>query len=304
MNRYIIALDVGGTTLNAGVITEDGEVLMNTYSVYQSMAKEHKGIILKNFCKIIETLITEIDEKDFMIKGIGMGFPGPFDYERGISYINGIDKFDSLYGVNIAEELRSKITNNIRINSKFISNYPIVFENDVNLFALGDYYRRKKNQYKRFIYISIGTGTNSAFLIEGALIKEMMNIPRNGYIYNLSYKDGIVDDYISRRGILKVAEEMGFDISAMDVKEISILAQNGDKKAICVFERFGSMLGEVLLPHIEKFKPEVIILGGQISKSHGFFIESMEKQLLNNKVAIEISKDSVYSTLVGATCLI
>lgn len=304
MDKYLIALDVGGTTLNAGLITEEGEVFMDTYSVYQSKAKEQKKIILENFCKIIEDLILKIDEKDFIIRGIGMGFPGPFDYERGISYINGIDKFDSLYGVNIAEELRYKITNNMRISSKFIPDFPIVFENDVNLFALGEYYIRKTSNYKRSIYISIGTGTNSAFLIDGALIKEMMNIPRNGYIYNMPYKDGIADNYISRRGILKLAEEMGFDINTMDVKELSILAQNGDKNAIYVFERFGSMLGEVLLPHIEQFKPEVIILGGQISKSYALFIESMEKQLQNNKVVIEISKDSVYSTLVGATCLI
>jgi glucokinase len=304
MNKYIVALDVGGTSIKAGIITENGEILSGTYLIYKSRSKECKEIILNDFCFIVGDLIKKINEKDYVLKGIGIGFPGPFDYERGVSYIKEVDKFESLYGLNIADELRCRITNDAWVSSRFVQDFKIVFENDVNLFALGEHYRGKAKKYERSICIAIGTGTNSAYLINGALIKVMMDIPINGWIYNIPYRESIIDDYISRRGILNIAKVAGFNTNVIDVKEISLLAREGNIKAINVFKEFGSMLGEVLLPLIKIFKPDAIILGGQISISYDLFADSMKKELLNQKVIIEVSVNSTFSTLAGVSLLI
>ena len=37
------------------------------------------------------------------VKGIGFAMPGPFDYVKGICYIQGVAKYENLYGINVTE---------------------------------------------------------------------------------------------------------------------------------------------------------------------------------------------------------
>jgi glucokinase len=132
--------------------------------IYPAKSKEAKDVILGHFVDMIKQQTNRIMDRHFRIEGIGFAFPGPFDYERGISYIQGVDKFESLYGVNLREELTSRIRDASFFKHKRTPDFHIVFENDANLFALGEYAAGKAGRYRKSICITIGTGTGSAFL--------------------------------------------------------------------------------------------------------------------------------------------
>lgn len=281
----IVALDVGGTYIKGATLKMNGEINVELENVYPSNAKLAKEEILQHFVDIIRK--QAIDEID----GIGLAFPGPFDYVQGISKIKGIDKYDSLYGVNLKQELLRRMAEDSTINLS--SRFKMVFENDAALFALGEYHYGKTNQYQKGIYVVLGTGCGSAFLKNGELQKEIY--PLNGWVYNEKFKDSIIDDYISKRGIENLAKK--YQLEHFGVKELDKMAVAGNQDAQRVFEEFGFNMGEALRPFVLNFGAEAVIFGGQIAKGKDLFLPAFEERV--KEVKIEISEATSRSTFLG-----
>jgi glucokinase len=303
MNTYAIAFDVGGTFIKAAVLNQDGQVLQNTLSVYPANSKEKKEEMLNYFVSLILQQMNRIMEKKFRISGIGYAFPGPFDYENGVCYIKGVNKFDHIYGVNIKAEINKRLNKLSSFTSKMTSDFCVLFENDANLFALGELLGGKAHDFERCICLTIGTGAGSAFIDKAEFITDRSDVPPKGWIYNEPFRESIVDDYISKQGILKIAEKLQLD-PQLDVKEIAELAAAGDARSMEVFRQFGTALGESLLPHIQAFQPQGIIIGGQIAKSHRLFQERLLAVLSDIPVHVEFVDSLLHSTFTGVAKLL
>ena len=103
---YYLMFDVGGTKIKAGILTETGNLLDGQISSFDSGANRPKEEIFNNFTEIIHILIDRITDTGKQIGGIGMAFPGPFDYENGVSRMAGLNKYDAIYGCDFKKELR------------------------------------------------------------------------------------------------------------------------------------------------------------------------------------------------------
>lgn len=306
MRKYAIVFDVGGLFVKAAVLNEAGKLVPGTYTIYPSRSKERKEELLKHLVDLTVQQTSRIIARSYQIEGIGYAFPGPFDYERGISYIRDIDKFEDIYGVNLREELTHRLAQQAAFAAKRAPDFRIVFENDANLFALGEYETGKAGRYARAMCLTIGTGAGSAFLERGELIKRRQDVPEHGWVYNQPFRESIVDDYISKRGIVRLLEESGLSGEALDVKNAAELAKAGEARAIDVFERFGAMIGEMLAPFVRSFRPEAVVIGGQIVKSGELFLGSTEAALARAglDVAIESSAETSLSTFAGVSRLL
>lgn len=303
-DMYIIALDVGGSYIKSTVLNDPGEVVPGTLSMFPSKARESKKEILNHLVLIIKEQLKQVPSHDFKLLGIGFAFPGPFDYANGISYVQGIDKFDDLYGVSLRKQLLKRIQKETSISSKVDDEFLIVFDNDANLFALGEQRAGKGNGFDKSIYLTLGTGTGSAFMDQGHLVQSGRNVPENGWIYKDPFGSTIVDDYISKRGILKLAKELGINIKDNEVKTLANMAKNNHKQAKGVFHTFGENIGKALHPYVKSFSPQAIIFGGQISKSIDLFIDGIYQTLGNKEIVIKCSNDTSESTFVGIGSLI
>lgn len=290
--KYFVAIDVGGTFIKSAVIDSAGNILSKGILIDKSCAKKSKDEIIANLINIIEKQINSFKDKIF--SAIAIAFPGPFDYKNGISYIQGINKYESIYGLNIKNLLLDYLKKNIKNIS---TDFQINFENDGTMFGLGEYSKSLK-VYKKIFTLCIGTGAGSAYIEDGKVIKEKIGNMKNGWIYNIPYKDSIIDDYISSRGILKIANRKG--IRGFELEEISQLALGGDERAKEVWYEFGEILKEVLILVTKDFQPNKIVIGGQISKSYMLFIESCESYFSKKQIPIEISKDTSVSIIKGA----
>lgn len=289
MRDYFIALDVGGSSIKSTIVDKKGNVITNI-CVRDSLAKENKESIIKNFIEIIKLHISESDKLRGVLKGVGIAFPGPFDYKNGISLIRGIDKYETLYRVNIGEELK-----------KVFPSLEFRFKNDAHLYALGECNFRAGKDFNKLLCICIGTGIGSAFVENKRLIYGGNGIPEEGWIYNNLFKDSIADDYISARGLLKLSKE--FKLNTNSVKEIYDLACKSDSRALEVFNSFGKDIKELMEPYIKRGDIDAVIIGGNIAKAYEFFKEDLENICINNKVKVLISKDSTESTLIAVPML-
>lgn len=304
MNSYTIAFDVGGLFIKSAVINSNGEVCPKSFAIYPAKSKGTKEEIISNLVHLIKQQGNSILDKDFNIVGVGYAFPGPFDYVNGISYIKDVDKFENLYGVNLREEINERLESIPSIKCKMTQPFPIVFDNDANLFALGEQMAGKARNYGRSVCLTIGTGTGSGYMENGRLTTVGEKVPENGWIYNQAFANSIVDEYISKRGILRIAEDMGIAVADNEVKTLAEMARDNVPLAMEVFHRFGRNIGEVLNEYVLPFKPDGVIIGGQIAKSLDLFIAGIYESLTDKSLQIEKSEDTSLSTFIGVANLL
>lgn len=291
---YFICLDVGGTNIKSAVLLDNGTILDNIINECPSLSDESKEIIIDNLCNVIKKEYDRYDKKSRLL-GIGLGFPGPFDYENGICKIKDLAKYESIYDVNVREELMKNLDREVLSNIS--ENFAIFFENDATMYAFGETFKENTLNDGKTIAICIGTGVGSAFLNNGKLIKHGDNVPENGWIYSTKFKDSIIDDYISARGILKIYKDLTGQ-TLNQVKPIADKALNGDDLSIKTFETFGFNLAQALNIFIKSFNPDNLIIGGQISKSYKLFEKSFLENL-DKKLNIYVSPTTSESTIIG-----
>lgn len=291
MTRTGIGVDVGGTHIaSAAVDLDTGHLIENTYNEILIDSAASPTRFLADLTKVIST---SLEFAQGEISGISLAFPGPFDYEIGISKIKGLSKFDSLFGVNIKQYLKSNLAIKKETSIEFI--------NDAGAFALGEYFYGNAKGFKNVLAITVGTGFGSTFIKDNSTVKSGKGIPEGGFLYNQPFLDSIADDYFSTRWFEDTwLSETGSIING--VKEIFDLADAGDENASIVFEQFGKQLADFLTPWITSSQTECLVIGGSISKAWKHFFDHLKAQFLKNKVNIQIKQSDFekYPALTGA----
>ena len=239
----ILALDVGGTAIK-GAIFENG-VLIRRLEQEPSCSAGSLAEILGAFQHLIDAA--------GKVDGIGIAMPGPFDMRNGRSAMT--EKFGALNGLCLPDLLRRK---------------DIRFIQDATAFLCGEMLRGKAGKFRRVGAITLGTGIGSVAAIDGKpLLNEELRPVAQHALWKRPFRNGVVEDYISTKGILARYPEAG------SVKEIGALADAGDKRAIEVWKGVGEDLAEVLSVWIGDLSLEYVVVGGQIARSFRFFAEPL-----------------------------
>jgi glucokinase len=116
-----------------------------------------------------------------------------------------------------------------------------------------------------------------------------------------SFKNAIADDYFSTRWFIKRYLELsGRKVSG--VKEI-VLAN--DEFSTAVFLEFSTNFVEFMSPVIEKYKPDLIIMGGNISNASDFFLSTIENKLKAKGLNLKFTISSLMeeAALIGSAQL-
>jgi len=303
-DRCYIAFDVGGHYIKSAVLGNDDRIMADTYAVFPANSTKSKAEIIDHLVSLIALQAKKLTDISMRVAGIGYAFPGPFDYASGVSHIRGIDKYDDLYGINIHQEIMEAVSRNTELSGILADDFRIVFENDARLFALGELHAGKAARYTRSVCLTIGTGAGSAFLEGGKLILDRHDVPPSGWIFNEPYGTTVVDDYVSKRGIMRMAADMGLRDIGRDVDYLAGLASCGDKQAIELFQAFGKTVGDALNPFINRFAPEALIIGGQIAKSLKLFADGIRSALDDKSIAIETAEETSLSAFIGVARLL
>lgn len=295
--KFAIGTDIGGSHIDCAAINlQTGKILRNTLTGRAVDNHASADIIISVWIKALAEVISKVSIDN--IKGIGFAIPGPFDYVNGISQMQmqGVAKYENLYGLNIADAIRSSLD----LPDDFI----IRFMNDASAFAIGEAWVGSASSFNRSVSITFGTGFGSAFISNRIPVVDGPEVPKLGCVYHLPYKDGIVDDYFSTRWFLgKYKSLTGKDLSG--VKELAKLASK-DKIARDLFTEFGHDSAVFLAPWLKKFKAEILVIGGNISLAYNLFGDvfelSLKKENCTCKVAIsKLKKDA---SLIGSAYLL
>jgi glucokinase len=296
MNKNIaIGTDIGGSHISCAAIDlVSGKIIRNTLTERSVDNQAQANTIIGTWTQALSAVLENVPLEN--VKGIGFAMPGPFDYVKGISYIRGVAKYENLYGINITDA----ISNSLSVKDGFL----IRFMNDASSFAVGEAWAGSAANFNRSLSITLGTGFGSAFIRNRIPIVDGPEVPKLGCIYHLPFKDGIADDYFSTRGLLSRYKKLtGKELDG--VKELAALA--GTEKAVTdLFIDFGENTGLFLAPWLNKFKAEILVIGGNISHAYNLFGDAFEIRLKKEncfcKVAISKLKED--AALLGSGYLL
>ena len=294
LGRYIIGADVGGSHILCGAVElASGELLKETLVEEKIDNKASQDVILQSWAKTLNDTISKVNLDQ--VVGLGFAMPGAFNYKTGVALFEGNEKYESLYKCDVPLNLAPLLA---------AKGLKMRFLNDASSFAVGEAWRGKAADVNRSISITLGTGFGSAFIQGGIPVTEGSLVPKHGSLWHLPFKTGIADDYFSTRWFTSSYYKLtGRFISG--VKEAFELTFEKDQVAIQLFHQFGVNMAIFMADWIRKFDPQVIVLGGNISKAWDLFsapfFEQMSKESLSIKVEISELKES--AAILGASRL-
>ena len=237
-NTTVVGVDMGGTTIHAGRI--------------------HKGRIVKRMTTPVssqsdmETVLRELNEAiedvfDSDCVGIGIGVPSVVDLIHGIVYdVENIPSWKEVPLRNILEQ-RFQV--------------PVSINNDANCFALGEANFGKGKAYRHLVGVTLGTDLGIGVIVNRQLYSGVSC--GVGELGILPYADRDYGYYCGGQFFLNEYQVSG--------EELFTRASQGDQHAREIFDQYGWHLGNACWAVVAAFDPELIVLGGAISKASPFF---------------------------------
>jgi glucokinase len=296
-SQVILVYDVGGSHISAALCDKQSYALHGRVSA--PLPAGHFSAA--SFGRLIHALGESASKTARVpfetIAGASLAIPGPFDYDNGVSQMR--HKLPGLFGVDLKSGLAARFG---------WQPSQMSFVNDAAAFLLGEVGAGAAKGYSRAIGITLGTGIGCAFATDGhiAIPSGQPNgdpgVPPCGEIWNLPYNGATVEDFVSTRYLRAQYQSLTgleADVSAIadtaqgdqpcpeDLPPISAPNSPGTPEdpylAHCrarrAFENFGRHLGLALNQHAAAFRPDVIVLGGGISRASALFLSATRKAL-------------------------
>lgn len=280
-NTIALGVDVGGSHITAALVDlTKGHIIIESHVRNKVNAHGDKIEVIEDWSKAIKSALEKEEAK---VDKIGVAMPGPFDYENGISLIQGQDKYDALYGLNIKELLAESLG---------IAVQHIRLMNDAACFLSGEMLSGAGKGYQHAIGLTLGTGLGSA-TYHKHVVKDVGR-------WSFPFRAGIAEDYLSTRWFEKEFKAR----TQKTVSGVKAIAAMTDTNATAkeLFEEFGMTLAEFLIPFIQEEKPEVIVLGGNIANADRLFFPALESTLAKSALNIPIRRAQLgeEAALIGA----
>ena len=274
--KYGFGIDLGGTTVKIAYFDETGTMLdkWEIPTVTEGGGKQ----ILPDIAASIGKYLEEKNIPAASILGLGIGVPGPVS-SKGV-----VNKCINLgWGVfNIADELSA------------LTGFPVKAGNDANVAALGEYWKGGGKGCENMVFVTLGTGVGGGIVIDGHLlhgthgsgaeIGHMVLNPKETVPCNCG-KHGCVEQYCSATGIARLAKN---HLAATDVpsplraletvtaKDIFDAGKEGDAMALEILHQYYDYMGQFLGSLCSAVDPEVVVLGGGVSKAGQVLIDGVE----------------------------
>ena len=263
--KYGFGIDLGGTTVKIAYFDETGEMLQKWE--IPTVTTDGGKHILPHIAASIRDFINAYQINETAILGMGIGVPGPVS-GKGV-----VNKCVNLgWGVfNIAEQLAE------------LTGFPVKAGNDANVAALGEYWKGGGQGCDNMVFATLGTGVGGGIVIEGKLLHGAhgsgaeighMVLNRNETATCGCGKHGCVEQYCSAPGIVRLAGLHG--MQNVTCKDIFDAAKAGDKVALEVMDEYYEYLGEFLGSLCSVVDPEVVVLGGGVSKAGQMLLDGVE----------------------------
>lgn len=291
---YLIGIDLGGTSLAAGIVGEDGRIVA---SDGVPTGEHTPAAIAASAAEMIRRLLVKTGISEDEISVIGVGVPGTANRKTGeLEYANNL----GMENVRFGDYLRP-----------YFPGIVIALENDANAAAYAEYLFGAGRGYGTMIMITLGTGIGAGIIIDGKLF-EGVNYAAGELGHTVIETDGLpcncgrrgcLERYASTSALIEQARDAmasdrtsllwslaGGDSENLNGKLFFEAVRRSDVTALRTLDRYAEYLSVGIINVINFIQPELIVIGGGISREGEVLLAPVRRRL-SSKSYSRISKD-------------
>ncbi len=299
---YRLGVDLGGTNIVAGIVDENYNIIGSAKC--KTAAPRPAEKIVEDIFKISKEAAENVGISLEDISAAGIGSPGLINPIEGIiSFANNL-KFKD---VPLAKMLEDKM------GLKFY------LENDANAAAYGEYLAGCGKNSKHFIIITLGTGVGGGIIIDGKIYSGTnfagaelghITLDMNGDACSCGRR-GCFETYASATALIKQTKYamiehpdsimwklVDGDINAVDGRTPFLAKDYNDEVGKKVVDRYVWYLAKGVSSVIAIFQPDVVALGGGISKEGDNLLKPVKEIIKNENFLNFVDKKTEIKTAV------
>jgi glucokinase-like ROK family protein len=298
----LLGVDIGATSLDVALLRPDLTVLAQHGE--SADVRQGPGVVLARVRTLMRELLARGGIGPRQVIGIGIGVPGPVDFESG-QLVNpplmpGWDSF------SIRDYLREDYA------------APVFVDNDVNLMALGELWRLKRS-LNNFLVIKIGTGIGCGIVCHGEVYRGAAGsagdvghicVDQEGprcHCGNVGCVEAMAAGPAITRMAVQAAEagesamlaeclRVHGRIEAVDVGQAS---RAGDTAANGIIQRAGNLIGQMLASVVTFFNPSHVFIGGGITRIGPLFLAAVRQSVYQRSLALSTRHLEIQYTPLG-----
>jgi glucokinase len=264
--KRVIGIDLGGTNIKVAAVDESGKIVVKEERPTE--APRGAAFVLDRIADMARTVAQRAGWSWNDVTGIGAGIPGFLDFEKGM-----IEESPNLgwKKISVVEELNRRLK------------APVVVENDANVAALGEAWIGAGRGHRHILAITIGTGIGGGLIIDGMIYHgangmggeighividpqgDRCNCGNRGCLETITSATAVVR-HAKRR--LEAGEESSLqEVATLTARDVFDHARQGDAVACSVVGHMTETLGYALSLAANILNPELIVIGGGVSKA-------------------------------------
>lgn len=273
----VLALDIGGTKLAAGVVTPDGAV--HGMVVEPTRRTEGPDVIIPRLFDLGRRAIAESGVAEPMA-AVGISCGGPLDADAGV--LTGPLHLPGWIDIPI-----------VRLAGEEFG-LPAALENDASLAALAEQRHGAARGARSMMYLTISTGIGGGAVFDGALYRGAagnggefghITVERGGRLC-LCGRRGCLEAYASGTSIgVRADERLASGASSVLVapvtaQQVAVAASQGDSVATAVWDETVDLLGQAVTDLVNILEPQVVVLGGGVTRSGAQLLDPVRRTVL------------------------
>ena len=277
-----IGIDLGGSHIAIGVINNENFIVEKVEKRLLSKEKKTIKISIENY--IIEN-VKKLNKK-YKITEIGIAVPGTICSTEIVKSVN-----LNIKNYNLVENLKKQI------------DIPIKIKNDAKCAAIAECKIGALKNYKRSIFLTLGTGIGGAVIINGAPL-DTGDIPGCEFGHIIIQKDGIkcncgkngcFEKYASMKALKNNLRcSLGLDENTRGQELLDMMRKNGEDKRIKkIVDEYIEYLSIGISNLINIFEPEAIGIGGSFVYFSDVLLDKLKNNIQDKKYLFNNRKELI-----------
>ena len=282
-DRVYLGIDIGGTAAKFGLVNGEG-VMISEVLEYPVKFDDYETPIIETVVKSAKEFMSKNNKTFFDINGIGVSATGGINSKFGI--VEGsAGHIKNWKGTNIKK----------RLEAEFGMNTAVL--NDANAAALGEMWKGAAKGRENVVVMTIGTGVGGGIIVDSKILLgrkgfagEIGHIPVNVDGEKCSCENtGCIEHYGSTSALVKNVKKAVISGEITGIKEEEVDGRlifkevaAGNKAVIKYVDEWINYISAALVGLVHTFNPEMVILGGGVSKQKELFVDKVRDKVLHN----------------------
>lgn len=297
--QLVVGLDVGGTTMKAGVVTGAGRPLSQLSLPTEPERGQEQGLATMAEC--IRRAVQDAGLTMDRIAAIGVATPGSMDIAAGL----------------ILDPPNLKPWKNVPVRQYIADTFklPTAFQNDANAAAYGEYWVGAGQEFKSMVLFTLGTGIGGGIILDDKILEGAQSHGgelghtkiefENGRLCGCGHR-GCLEAYASATAVVKRTSEAlsaGAKSSLIDspdltAKDVFDAAAAGDALAATIVDRTARCLAVGAANAMHSINPEMICFAGGMVAAGEAFLNRIKRYVWDYAFELPAERTEIrYATL-------